>query len=166
MARVLTDQEIADLLAESKPLPANWETRLRLRRKRSYQYEERLLDVVSDQGRKFRFIGRRSRQNPLDFSIILVFEDDDGSEYRLTRYNGKHPSRHTNRWEKERGQADHTFDQDFHIHRATERYQRDGYAIDGYAEPTDDYSDYGSAFNAFLGGCNFQRAQSPQQRLL
>ena len=53
-----------------------------------------------------------------------------------------------------------------HIHRATERYQRDGYAIDGYAETTDDYTDYGSAFNAFLDGCNFERTESAQQRLL
>lgn len=166
MARILTDQEIADLLGEKKPLPPNWGTRLRLRQKRGYQYEERQLDVTSEQGRNFRFVARRNRQNPLDFSIILVFEDDDGNDYRLTRYNGKHPSRHTNRWEKDMGEASHTFDPDFHIHRATERYQRDGYAIDGYAETTDDYSDYGSAFDAFLEGCNFEQVDSAQQKLL
>ena len=125
ITRILTDNEIADLLNDEKPLPANWESRLRLRQKRRYQYEERQLDVVSDGGHNFRFIARRNRQNQLDFSIILVFEDGDGSEYRLIRYNGKHPSKHTNRWEKDRGEPNHTFEPAFHVHRATERYQTD-----------------------------------------
>lgn len=88
MARILTDEEIANLLNDEKPLPPDWERRLSLRQKRRYQYEGRLLDVVSGDGHHFRFIVRRNRQNLLDFSIILVFEDEDGSEYRLIRYNG------------------------------------------------------------------------------
>lgn len=166
MPRVLTDQEIEDLIREPKPLPANWQTRLRPRPKTRYQYDERQLEVVSEAGRHFRIIARRNRQNQLDFSIILFFEDADGSEYNLIRYNGKHSSRHTNRWEKYRGLPSSRFDPDFHIHRATERYQRDGYAIDGYAEVTGAYGDFGSAMEAFLDACGFQRADSSQQRLL
>lgn len=165
MARVLTDNEIAELIDDPKPLPQNWQARLQLRPKRGLQYEERQLDVTSTIGRNYRFVARRNRQNPLDFSIMLIYEDGDGSEYRLIRYNGK-TSRHTNNWEKHRGQPDHTFEPGFHIHRATERYQRDGYKIDGYAELTDSYTEYNSAFDAFFDGCNFRRPESPQQRLL
>lgn len=137
MDRVLTDQDITDLLEEEKPLPENWETRLRPRRKQGVQHEERQLEVESTGGKKFRLIARRNRQNTLDFSIILVYEDEEGRDYRLTRYNGKHPSRHTNKYEKRQGLPNESFDPDFHIHLATERYQLSGYAIDGYAETTD-----------------------------
>lgn len=166
MPRVLTDQEIEDLIQEPKPLPSNWQTRLRPRPKTRYQYDERQLEIASEAGRQFRVIARRNRQNQLDFSIILLFDDADGSEYRLIRYNGKHPSRHTNRWEKDRSLANAQFEPDFHIHRATERYQRDGYEIDGYAEVVSSYGDFGSAMDRFLDGCGFQRDDSPQQRLL
>jgi hypothetical protein len=164
--RVLTDREIEDLIQEPKPLPANWQTRLRPKPKARYQHDERQLEVASEADRQFRVIARRNRQNQLDFSIILLFEDADGSEYNLIRYNGRHPSRHTNRWEKDRGLPNSRFDPDFHIHRATERYQRDGYDIDGYAEVANAYGDFGSAMEEFLDACGFQRAASPQQRLL
>ena len=95
-----------------------------------------------------------------------MFEDADGSEYRLIRYNGKHSSRHTNRWEKDRGRAGWRIGPAFHIHRATERYQRDGYRIDGYAEVTADYTDFGSALDAFIDACGFRRPDSLQQKLL
>lgn len=58
-----------------------------------------------------------------------------------------------------------TFGPNFHIHRATERYQSPGYKIDGYAEVTNQYSDYTSALNAFIQGCGFRLAESPQSRL-
>ena len=77
MGRVLTDQEIQELILEGKPIPRNWQTRLRLRPKSRYQYDERELDIVSQNGRRFRLIARRNRQNQLDFSIILTFEDED-----------------------------------------------------------------------------------------
>jgi hypothetical protein len=166
LARVLTDQEIDTLIVDAKPLPNNWRTRLRPRPKQRYQYDERDLAVESPSGNQFRVIARRNRQNHLDFSIVLVFEGTDGTEYRLIRYNGVHPSRHTNRWEKERGLPNRGFGPTFHIHRATERYQTAGYAIDGYAETTDLYGDFESALEAFFDNCGFQRPQSPQQRLL
>ena len=162
---MLSDQEIDTLVSDVKPLPENWQTRLRLRQKQHYQHEERELTVQSQTGRLFRLIARRSRQNQLDFSIMLVFEDDDGAEYRLVRYNGLHPSRHTNRLERESGLPNSRFGPDFHIHRATERYQKAGYAIDWYAEVTDRYTDFGSALEAFLSDCGFRRPESPQQRL-
>lgn len=166
MARVLDDQEIDALIRESKPLPSNWQARLRPRPKQRYQYEERDLQIEGQSGKQFRVIVRRNRQNPLDFSIILVFEDRDGTEYRLIRYNGAHPSRHTNKWEMERGLPNRRFGPTFHIHRATERYQLAGFAIDGYAEPTDSFRDFDSALDAFLESCGFQRPAPRQPRML
>jgi hypothetical protein len=157
LQRLLTDAEIETLTEDPKRLPHNWRTRLRPRPKQRYQYDERDLAVQGESGNKFRVIARRNRQNLLDFSVILIFEDSDGTEYRLIRYNGVHPSRHTNKWEKEKGLPNSSFGPAFHIHRATERYQLAGYAIDGYAEPTDAFTDFDSALDAFLDGCGFQR---------
>lgn len=165
MPRILTEKEIQGLINEEKALPSNWRNLLRPRPKHSYQYNERELSVQSVTGTQFRVISRSNRQNPLDFSIILVFEDNNGTEYRLLRYNGKHPSRHTNKWEKDRGQGAWRVGPGFHIHRATERYQTDGYAIDGFAEATDTYGDLGSAMDAFLNATGFRREDPLQPRL-
>lgn len=68
---------------------------------------------------------------------------------RLLRYNGKHSSKHTNRIERS------VIKNDFHIHMATERYQLQGFAIDGFAEPTDKYADFETAIDAMLADNNF-----------
>jgi hypothetical protein len=94
--------------------------------------------------------------NPSDFSVILVFQEKDGTEFRLRRYNGKHPSEHTNKLEKARGDENPEFRNQFHIHMATERYQLDGYEIDGYAEVTDRYCSFDSALAEFLRATGFQ----------
>lgn len=167
MPRILTDEEIDSLIVEEKVLPENWGARLQLRLKKRMPFDERQFDIESSAGHKFTYIARRNSQNHLDFSIILRFQDEDGNEFRLTRYNGK-TARHTNRWEKYNGVDGHTFGPAFHIHRATERYQQDGFACDGFAEATDAYSDFDSARDAFLDGCGFvqpRRPPGPQQRL-
>jgi len=164
MPRVLTDPEIAELLGEAKALPKNWQSRIKPKPKARYQFDERQLDLTTEPGHEFRIVIRRNRQNPLDFSIILMFIDTDG-EYRLTRYNGRHSSSHTNHWEDRRGLANASFGRHFHIHRATERYQVESLAIDGYAEVTDDYSDFDTALEAFLTGCGFSGHERAQARL-
>jgi hypothetical protein len=57
--RTLTDSEIAELIAEPKPLPSNWQTRLRPRPKANAQFEQRELDVQASSGRRFRIVIRR-----------------------------------------------------------------------------------------------------------
>jgi hypothetical protein len=133
MTRLLTDQEIAELLAERKPLPQNWQVRLRVREKANSAHKERQMDLASENENRFRIILRQSVHNPLDFSLILGFVDDDGNSYNLVRFNGRHPSQHTNRWEKARGKPNASFRNRFHMHKATERYQVEGLPIDGYA---------------------------------
>jgi hypothetical protein len=87
--------------------------------------------------------------------LILLFQDSDGTEYRLTRFNGRHPSQHTNKWEKARGLPNAIFRNCFHVHRATERYQVEGYEIDGYAEVTTEYDSFDSALHAFVRSNGF-----------
>ena len=164
MVRILDDQEILELISEQKPLPTDWRRRMAPRRKSHYQYDERDISIQSTGNKEFRIIIRKNRINLLDFSIILMFEDFDHS-YRLLRFNGIHLSRHTNHWEKEQGLANSRFDPNFHIHRATERYQMADFKIDGYAEITTLYTDYDTALTAFLVLCNFEEPESPQIRL-
>lgn len=163
--RILKDAEIAKLISEEKTLPDNWQSQFQLRDKSNFQHQERSIEVKGANGNSFRVILRRNKINIFDFSIILMFQDKDSKEYRLVRYNGKHPSEHTNKCEKEMGEKDCKFGPTFHIHRATERYQEAGYPIDGFAEVTTKYSDFHSALNCFLKHNNFKKPESPQMEL-
>ncbi len=143
----LTDPEIAALLAEPKPLPLDYRQRITLRPKRGHS--ERELDFNGGGGNGFRMILRQSLFNPLDFSVILAWLPADSTGlFRLTRFNGL-SHEHTNTLEAE------TF-YDFHIHRATERYQRAGHREDTYAEPTDRYQDFNTAIRRALESLAFQ----------
>ena len=149
MTRVLIDKEIAALLSERKPLPSNWQARLSVRSKANQAFQQREMDVTGDDGHEFRIILRRNTLNLLDFSLVLTLVDADGADYILVRFNGRHPSQHTNKWEKLKKLPNAVFRNRFHIHRATERYQVDGFEIDGYAEPTDNYDSFESALEEF-----------------
>lgn len=162
---ILRDAEIEALISEPKLLPENWQSRFQLKGKSGFQHEERSIEVTGQSGNLFRVVLRRSRINTFDFSIILMFQDKDGKEYRLLRYNGKHPSKHTNTWEKKQGIPDHKFGPAFHIHRATERYQEAGYPMDGFAEVTTSYYDFRSALDCFVKEGNFRQIESPQRSL-
>jgi hypothetical protein len=117
MAAILSDVEIARLLEEKKPLPADYRTKIQIRPKRGHK--ERELDLEGAGGSDFRLILRQSVINPLDFSVILVHRPPQSNQlFRLRRYNGK-SHEHTNPIEED------TF-YDFHIHQATERYQQIG----------------------------------------
>jgi hypothetical protein len=157
MAATYSDQEIAALLQERKPLPADWRTNLRLRpTKRGH--EERDLELPGDAGGEFRLILRQNKINPLDFSIILAVRVPNSSTiFRLRRYNGK-SHEHTNHIE---GQTFY----DFHIHIATERYQHIGTREDAYAEPTDRYGDFHGALRCLFKDANLDPPPEPQGRL-
>ena len=87
--------------------------------------------------------------NHLDFSIILAVQIPQSNQlFRLQRYNGN-SHQHTNLIEKE------TF-RDFHIHRATERYQLVGVREDAYATPTARYGDFDGALDCLYDDSNFK----------
>lgn len=150
MKRLLSDEEIESLIRERKPLPQGWESRIQARPKSDCRYTQRNWEVKGESGNSFNIIVRQNTINLLDFSIILMFRDKDGDEYRLCRYNGKHPSEHTNRFEKIKGLPNESFRNVFHIHKATQRYQEEGFDITGYGEPTKEYSSFDSALRVFL----------------
>jgi hypothetical protein len=156
MATNLTDAEIVALLSEAKPLPDDYRSRVQIRPKRGHR--ERELDVDGANGRKFRLILRQSSFNPLDFSVILAWVPPQSTTpFRLCRYNGK-SHEHTNTLESQKFY-------DFHIHRATERYQQSGLREDTFAEPTTRYQDLAGALRAMIHDCGFQMPANHQPDL-
>lgn len=148
MTIVLTDEEIAGLLAERKVLPPDHRTRIEVRPKRGHK--ERELDVEGDAGNRFRLVIRQGNIDPFDFSVILMYCPVDTNQvFRLRRYNGR-SHEHTNKIEGE------TF-YDFHIHSATARYQDSGMREDSYAERSDRFADVGAAIDCMLADCGFDR---------
>ena len=89
--------------------------------------------------------------NLLDFSVILGFQIPGLNRvFRLRRYNGK-SHYHTNVLEKTPPFRD------FHIHTATERYQRaPGHKEDHFATIDKRYYDFESAVTCMLGDCGFR----------
>jgi hypothetical protein len=114
---LLTDEAISSLIAERKPIPEGLQplTRLverNLHMRREYDF------TCSTTGNSFVIKIRRSMLNPFDFSAILGYQlPGVNTIFLLRRYNGKSHF-HTNHLDENvRFRA-------FHIHTATERYQR------------------------------------------
>ncbi|HXE31508.1 MAG TPA: hypothetical protein VN515_06880 [Terriglobales bacterium] len=156
MAIRFTDDEIAQLLAEPKPLPADFRQRLRLHQKRGHR--EAALGITGADGTQFWLLARQSSLNVLDFSIILaVTPVGSGSRFRLRRHNGK-SHEHSNAIERD-------LFYDFHIHMATQRYQELGMKEDSYAEPTERYSDLVGALECFYADCAILLSPGGQETL-
>jgi len=148
MTVLLTDEEIAALLAERKVLPHDYLARIQAKPKRGHK--ERELEIEGDAGSGFRLVVRQSLIEPLDFSAILIFcPRETNQTFRLRRHNGR-SHEHTNQLEGD------TF-YDFHIHKATERYQDSGLREDSYAERTDRFTDLGGAIDCLLADGGFDR---------
>lgn len=157
MATNLTDAEIAALVAEAKPLPDDYRSRVQTRAKRGHR--ERELDVDGANGGKFRLILRQSSINPLDFSVILAWVPPQSTTpFRLRRYNGK-SHEHSNTLDSQRFY-------DFHIHQATVRYQQSGLREDSFAEPTTRYQDFAGALQCLTQYCGFQLPANHQPDLI
>jgi hypothetical protein len=156
MAGTYSDAEIADLIKERKPLPADWRSRMRLRPKRGHSETD--IEVAGDEGSEFRLILRQNAINRLDFSIILAVAVPQSNQlFRLRRYNGK-SHEHTNHIEGD------TF-YDFHIHEATERYQAIGMREDAYAKPTDRYGDLHEALRCLIDDARLEIPPAAQASL-
>ena len=156
VAVTYTDNEIAALVQERKPLPDKWRTRLRLRPKRGHQ--EGGVSCAGGDGNAFRLILRRNTVNHLDFSVVLTVRVPLSNQwFRLRRCNGK-SHEHTNHIEGD------TF-YDFHIHMATERYQDIGSREDAYAEVIDEYDDFAGAIDCMLKDAGFDVPPSDQLSL-
>ena len=146
------------LVQEKKPLSSDWRNRMVPRPDRGNHLGGSERDIIGEHGHAFRLIARENNLPLQDFSVILLLIDSNGETYTLRRHNGEHNSKHTNKWEKERGLPNAVIERKrFHRHFATERYQLSGYPIDGYAEVTADYHDFDSALDDMLDQCGFER---------
>ncbi len=147
MEVMYSDQEIAELMRESKVLPNDWRIQV-------YKHEK--LIVEGNNGNTFCIRIRQNNVNPLDFSVILtVCVPLSNQDFRLRRYNGS-TSPHNNPIEKEEVVG-------FHIHFATERYQLKGLDEETYANQTTQYCDLDSALQCLLDDANFE--EPPQLQL-
>ena len=156
MAEILTDSDIQRLLAEAKPLPDNYQDRVRLKTKRGHKEAE--VQVEGQAGSTFRLILRQSNLDALDFSVIVGYEAPKTNIlFRLRRYNGK-SHQHTNKLEQQ------TFF-DYHIHQATQRYQETGMSEDAFAEPSDRYANVDGALQCALQDCQFELPPGAQLSL-
>ena len=151
MGKILEDPFIDDLIKEEKFLPERFNKISKMKSKSMRQHKEKLIRI-SGTSNNYCIVIRKNILDPLDFSIILRYEDPSGSSYNIVRYNGKHMHRNKLECESFRG---------FHIHRATERYQRNGYSIETYATPTNKYSSFEEAWSAFINDLNISMPRPP-----
>lgn len=136
-----TDEQIAELISERKVLPGNW---------RSQLDKDSSLPLIGENGNRFRIITRLNKKYPSDFSVILgVVNPKTGVLFRLRRYNGMPKRPHNNRIEKQKIYG-------YHIHYATERYQKIGYDEDAFAKETDRYHDFEGALRCLIQDSNFE----------
>lgn len=145
----LTDENIAALIEEPKPLSSGFrEVLIGSKMKKEDVHKRGEIKVLGSAGSIFHIKVRQNTINPLNFSVILVYEfREKTGDFRLRRYNGK-SHEHSNKLEG-------TKLRDFHIHYASERYQALGFYEDAYAEVTDRYTDLGGALNCLIADCNF-----------
>jgi hypothetical protein len=157
MAIRFSDAEIAQMLAEPKPLPGDYQARLQHRPRSGHERAE--LEIRTTSGNRFRIMLRQNMLNALDFSAIVACAPPQSNLFfRLRRYNGR-SHEHTNRLE------DMSF-YDFHIHTATERYQALGAKEEAFAEPSDRFADLRGALACLLVDCVFRRRNDAQLSLL
>ena len=157
MAVIYHDQEIDAMIKEPKSAPPDWHDQIHhLKTKRNHS--EQQVDIIGYNGNNYRLILSQNLVNRLNFSIILAVRLPQSNVlFRLLRYNGSHE--HTNHIERTK------FD-DFHIHKATERYQKkEGPKEDGYAEPTDRYSDLRGALKCLINDANIEIPKDSQGNL-
>ena len=152
---VLTDAQIIDLIKERKHLPENFVELLRSYKIKA-KHKEAQLNIVGENKSEFTIIIRQNTLNSFDFSVILGYKlpATKNKIFHLRRYNGRHPSPHTNKLEA-RDSSNRRFVNTCHIHMATERYQRHHFKEEDYAEETDRYATVEGALRCMLTDCNF-----------
>ena len=154
----LTDKEIQDLFNERKQMTIAPDELFRnMKEKRGHKGSDHL--IPHPDGSSFIIKVRISNENSLDFSAILGYSPPKSTKvFLLRRYNGK-SHEHKNKLESENGFYD------FHIHTATERYQREGTKEEFFAEITVRYSTVQEALNCLIADCNVDLPPKAQLHL-
>ena len=156
MSIIFTDQEIKAFIQERKVLSDNWASKFKKRM--NHGFKEHYLTITGEAGNTFRIIVKMSKFNKLIFSVLLVIKIPESKKYfLLSRYNGSN-HQHTNTIEGDVITG-------FHIHTATERYQKHKNKVDGYAQSTTRYSDVDRALQCLLADANFEEPSGLQINL-
>lgn len=146
MDKTLTDKQILALIQERKAVEDSFRSQLQPKGRQGHLGQDK--EVTGDDGHQFAIIVRQSALNHLDFSVILAYDGPElGHRFLLCRYNGR-GHEHFNKLESQQ------LTDDYHIHRATERYQKAGLKEEGFAETTDRYLDWKSALECLIKDCN------------
>jgi len=158
MELFLSDIEIQAFIEERKQLAATPEELfLNMKEKKGHRGFDHIIPRTD--GSSFVIKVRISKENALDFSAILGYCPQNSTKlFLLCRYNGK-SHEHKNTLEQE----DSFYD--YHIHKATERYQREGAKEEHYAETTNRYSTVQEALNCLMNDCNIEMPPSSQLHL-
>ena len=144
----LTDATIAELIDEVKNIPTGLAVPLKAMTERNGHWQKSY-EIESETSNRFIVKIRQSCINPMNFSVILGYMlPGTYTVFRLRRYNGKSHD-HTNVLENEKFY-------DFHVHKATQRYQIAGFNEDHFAERTSRFCDIGSAVECLLNECGFR----------
>ena len=140
MTMIHTDDQIDKWMQARKELPPDWHNSI---------WKHKGLDVLGDDDNTYRIIIRDEYRRKPSFSVILlVYPFDTNQGVRLRRYNSPH-GKHINHLE---GSVVYQY----HIHKATERYQRNRDRIDHYAEETSRFNDIHGALQCLIEDGNFQ----------
>lgn len=156
MAKILSDREISDLLADPKPLPKGFRKKLKRRPRKNRRHERSArLEVVSAGGLRFRLFVKVNDRLTNNFSVGIVYVASTGEKYNLIRCNGWH-NEHINKIEKTVIPEDTC-----HIHRLREDYQKKERPM-AYAEETFAYHDVKSAIKHVARHYGFYREMPPR----
>jgi len=149
----LNDNQIDDLIAEEKQIKLFLKDIWALKTKGVHKENDFTINRLD--GSQFKIILRQNTLNVLDFSVIIGYIPKESNQvFKLKRYNGK-SHQHSNKIEKQ-------IFYDFHIHKATERYQTYGMKEESFGEPSNRYSDIKSAFACLINDCNIIFANEKQ----
>ena len=153
-----TDTEIRELISMQKQMSVDPDSLFSgMREKKGHKGAEH--EMPQSDGSSFVIKVRISTENPMDFSVILGYTPVRSTRlFLLRRYNGR-SHEHRNRLENE------DLFYDYHIHQATERYQREGSKEKYYAEKTARYGTAREALNCLIADCNISLPPELQLKL-
>ena len=148
MLNILSDEAINALILETKTVPDGLRPFAKLIERNKHRRRDYEVACASS-GNNFVIAIRQSTLNTFDFSAILGYRMPGlNTIFRLRRYNGK-SHQHTNAIEKNNFR-------DFHVHTATERYQRHGPREDHFAVVDTRYWNIDGAVDCLLKDCGFR----------
>jgi hypothetical protein len=153
---IVTDSEIQQRINEDKVVVTDLR-RAEFKLKGGVNEEKHIL-VKGSSEILYNIILRHNSVYRNNFSVILSYNPVERIRpFNLRRYNTVHSGIHKNDLEGS------SFINEYHIHYATERYQREDLPEDKYAEVTNRYSDISGALDCLLSDCNISQPKGVHQ---